>query len=128
MSTKQYSFIFLLGSLLTTTAWYVVVTNIDPVSTGAWAFVLFYFTLAIALSGWLVTALTIFRAFFRPKQSLENSLINSLRQGILLGLAIIGALLLQNAGYFSMWAMLGLVAIILLVEFFAFRADEDQSQ
>ena len=128
MNVKQYSSIFLFGAVAATSAWYVVLTRIDPVDGGTPSMILFYVTFALMVFGWLISAGTVIRAMIRKKNTLEHSVKTSIRQAALLTLGVVVALVLQRLSGLTWWIFLLIVIILGAVEFFAYEIEEPEKK
>lgn len=117
MNLRDYILIFTAGTLIATAAWIMVLFNIDPVTAGVPALVVFYATLFIALSGFFTTSATALRTVLFPKRHMESVVYVSLRQGVFFASLVVGTMLLLSADLLSWWTMILLVAFLALVEF-----------
>lgn len=118
MNLKQYILAFLLGTVIASVAWVMVLTNIDPVTAGVPALLAFYLTLFIALNGFFTTMATIVRAIIFARRNVEEVVTVSLRQGVLFSVLITGSLFLLSVELLNWWTLLLFIALVSLLEFF----------
>lgn len=97
--------------------------SIDPFATGALGFVIFYGVLFLALIG----AFTLAGVYMR-KMRLEHALVFhlvllSFRQAVVLALFFLVLLLLQGERLLFWWNLLGLFALVFIIEIFMLRKE-----
>lgn len=102
---------------LTLIAWLLILFYFDPNTAGGIGLVLFFVSLTCALSGLLTLLGYVVRRYFIQDRLMVFNV--ALRQGVLLGLIVVGLLLLKALWVLSWWnaAMLVLAAIILEIYF-----------
>lgn len=111
MSLKRYLLVMLIANAGLWVAWALVVLNLDPVSSGWLALVLFYVSFTLALAGTLALASFGARALLFRRTPLFRHLATAHRQGALLGVLATGALILQAQLLFAWWSVLLLIII-----------------
>ncbi len=116
MTFRLYLYLMGVASAAAWTAWVVVVHAIDPVHTGPLGFVLFYFTLAIALIGTLSLFGAGVRAWSHPEEHPSRHTIRSFRQSILLTLLILSMCFMLSANVLRWWSLILAVLIVGLIE------------
>ncbi|MBU1126489.1 MAG: hypothetical protein ABH826_02860 [Patescibacteria group bacterium] len=116
MNLKQYITFFAIGTAIGWSAWILVVLSIDPSAAGALGILMFYISLTIGLSGLLTTISTLIRFARYPDRDTEEVVLTSLRQGFLLTILVICALILLSFELLFWWSVLIIVFIIALVE------------
>jgi len=119
MNLRQYIAFFSFGTLVAWAAWAVVLVNIDPVSSGIPALIIFYITLFAALMGSFTTTGTIIRAYRFKKRDLEDIIITSLRQSLMLSVLIETSLILLSVEHLNLLTVGGVVLVIAIIEFIA---------
>jgi len=104
-------------SLLCWLVWLVVVFMLNP-ADGAVAFLLFYFSLGLALIGTFSFLGFLFRAIILRKEEVaERGMKIAWRQSLFFAMLIIGALILQSQRWLTWWNMLILLAAMVALEF-----------
>ncbi len=116
MTLRQYTIILGLGTAIIWSAWFLVLTNIDPLTAGALGFVIFYATLLGGLTGLFTTIATIIRAWREPTRDVEEVVVASLRQAGILALLLLCALILARNGLFNWLTVVGLLIAVGLLE------------
>jgi len=115
MNLRQYILIFIFGTLIAWSAWIIVLLNIDPISSGLPALIIFYITLFAGLMGFFITISTVIRAYRFKERELEDIIIISLRQSLMLTILLEGALVLlsiEKLNYLSIGLIISLLAVI----------------
>lgn len=116
MTLRQYLIALALGTAISISSWCIVMLAIDPATAGALAFFVFYLTLGGGIAGVFTIAGTSLRSWKYPEKSIESAVARSFRQGILLSVLVIAALILLSHSIFSFGTMLLLVVLVALVE------------
>jgi len=118
MSLIRFLIILGAGTVLSWTAWVLVLVTLDPIGGGSVALMLFYGSFFLALFG---TA-TIFGFFLRYWLEKETVLFRqiaiALRHGTIVACGASLALLLQGQRLLNIWSALALVALAVVVELF----------
>jgi len=97
--------------------WVFVIFFINPEETGLIGFVLFYFSLFMAIVGTGAMIGFLIRTRFN-KGPVFKQVEVSFRQGIWLSLLIVGLFLLQNLDILRWWNGLFLLLFLMFLEFF----------
>ena len=116
MTLRQYLIALALGTAISISSWCIVMLAIDPATAGALAFFVFYLTLGGGIAGMFTIAGTALRSWKYPEKPIESAVARSFRQGILLSILVIAALILLSHSIFSFGTMLLLVVLVALVE------------
>lgn len=119
MSVKQYILFLACGTAIASCAWFIVLISINPVTAGTFGFLAFYVTLFLALMGFFSTIATFTRVLRKKHITIESMMKVSLRQGLLLTLLFISALILLSKGFLSIPLLLLIVLIVTIIEFIA---------
>ena len=123
MSLVKFLIILGTGTILSWTAWVLVITMFDPFTGGPVAHFLFYLSFILALFG-TITIIGFFLRYWLEKETVLFRQIGiSLRQGLLLSSGATLALLLQSRRLASPWTLLAIMALIVVVELY-FLAGE----
>lgn len=99
-------------------AWVFVIFFINPEETGMIGFVLFYFSLFLAIVGTAAIVGFIIRTRFIKKEPVFKRVETSFRQGIWLSFLVVGLFLLQNLSILRWWNGLFLLLFLMFLEFF----------
>ncbi len=119
MTLKSYLWAIRMGTFLSIGAFVAVLFFIDPEAWGFLGKILFYFSLALALSGVFILFLT--WLYLRLNRDLDNMSVilgASFRQGILLSALAVIILLLQSFRILTWWDGILVVAGMLLIELY----------
>jgi hypothetical protein len=114
MTIRSFLVGIAISTLICFIAWFAVISLSDPTSSGLGGLFIFYFSLFLWLSGFLVLIGFYARTFLAPKKMPFSVLSNSVRQAIIVALAIHITLILKSM------QMLNLINIILLAIFVIF--------
>jgi len=117
MTLKKYLNLMGILTLICWLAWVVVLFFINPEKTGLIGFVLFYFSLFLAVLGTASVLGFVVRARLN-KSPVFKQVELAFRQGIWLGLLVVGLLLLQGLGLLRWWNGLLLLLFLTFLEFF----------
>jgi len=118
MTLKKYLNLMLILTLICWLIWIFVLFFINPDETGFIGFILFYFSLFLAILGTLAIFGFIIRARIIKKGHIFKQVETSFRQGIWLSVFIIGLLLLQEFSLLRWWNCLVLFLFLTFLEFF----------
>lgn len=118
MSLRRYLIIMGLGSLISWSAWFLIIFYIDPYNSGFVGLASFYLILFLALLGTLSLLGFFIRFIFLKKSVLFRHIGISLRQAILFSTLISFSLLLQANRLFTWWNAILLILSLALLEFF----------
>lgn len=108
----------IVSTIIATIGLLLVVFKIDPVSTGAFGYLLFYFTLFFAAAGILSLLIFVFNWIFSKNAPIFPIITKSLRRGLLLAILIVSFLLLQQFNVFTWWSMTLIFTAVIIIEFF----------
>jgi len=106
------------GSAICWGAWFLVLFNIDPYSSGWIGRASFYIILFLALLGTLSLVGFFIRLIFVRKSVLFRHIGVSLRQAVLFSILITISFILQSSRLFTWWNAILLVFSFTLLEFF----------
>jgi len=118
MTLKKYLNLMSISSLACWLFWVFVIFFVSPEETGLIGFVLFYFSLFLAIVGTAAIIGFIIRARFLKKGPVFKNVESSFRQGVWISLLIVGLFLLQNLGVLRWWNGLFLFLFLMFLEFF----------
>ena len=97
--------------------WLTVIFMLNPAG-GPTAFLLFYFSLGLALIGTFSFLGFLFRAIILRKEEVaERGMKIAWRQSLFFALLIIGALILQSQRWLTWWTLVVLLAVMIALEF-----------
>ena len=117
MSLKKYLNLMSISTIICWLAWVLVLFFMNPKETGLMGFVLFYFSLFLAILGTGSILGFIIRTRFN-KEPVFKQVEASFRQGIWLSLLIVGLFLLQGLDILRWWNGLFLLLFLMFLEFF----------
>ncbi len=117
MTLKRYLNLMGLLTLICWLAWIFVLFFINPDETGLIGFILFYFSLFLAILGSVAIIGFVIRARLK-KGPVFKQVENAFRQGIWLSIFLIGILLLKSLGLLEWWNGLVLFFFLVFLEFF----------
>ncbi len=118
MTLKRYLILMTVSTLAAWGSWAAVVNYLDPESTGSLSFWFFYLSLMVAVVGAATLIGFGLRRLIHRHDVIFRQVSISFRQGILLAIAIILSLLLQDQNLFTWWNLVILVTILTVIEFF----------
>ncbi len=119
MTFRQYILAMGLGTLIAWAAFLLIVALVDPLSAGTLGLIFFYVALAVATSGTLaLIGLFVRTVVARTQDVLSKQVTHSFREGFLVSLLLVAALLLQSRGLLSILNTTLLLAVLVLTEFF----------
>lgn len=116
MTLRSYTIILGLGTAIIWAAWFVILVSIDPITAGALSFTIFYFTLFGGLVGLLTTISTLARSWNHPTRNIEDVVVTSLRQAVILALLFISGLILAHFALLNWLSLGGLLIVVGLLE------------
>lgn len=122
MNLRHYVLIFGFGTGIAALAWLLVVFNVNPITAGAPGVFLFLLTLFVTIVGFFTTVETYIRGR-KNQDDLEPKIKTALRQSVLLGLIVVGALLLTKSGHFTWWTLVLLLILAVLLEYSAVQGQ-----
>lgn len=112
MTLRGSLVVFLVGTLLAWGAWLTVLMTVPPDGAGAIGESFFFGALLLALAGTLTMLGVLGRMRFSSALPSVH-LSAAFRQGMLIAIAVVGALLLQRFHVLQWWNMLLLVLVLL---------------
>ncbi len=123
MTFKQFITLMIIATVSLWIGWWWVVLSIDPFGTGPLGFLLFYGVLFLSLIGSFTLA-----GVYMRKMRLEHALVFhlvllSFRQAVVLALFFLVLLVLQGERLLYWWNVLGLFAIVIIIEVFMLRKE-----
>lgn len=116
MTLRQYLVVLALGTAMSISSWCIVMLAIDPTTSGALAYIVFYLTLGAGVAGLCTMGATVFRSWKYPDRSIDQAVARSLRQGVVLAALFTTCLILLSQALFSFGIMMTLVSLAALVE------------
>lgn len=118
MTLRSYLIIMLLTTLLCWAGWGCVLFTVDPESTNWIGFLLFYFSLFLAMTGTAAIAGFLIRFAGLKRELAFYSVKEAFRQSFLFAFLIIAVLFLLSKNLFT-WLNLGLLVVgMTILEFF----------
>lgn len=117
MTLKKYLNLMSILTIICWLAWVFVIFFVNPEETGLIGFVLFYFSLFLAILGTAAIIGFLIRTRFNTGPVFKQ-VETSFRQGIWLSLLVVGLFLLQNLGILRWWNGLFLLLFLMFLEFF----------
>ncbi|TAK04643.1 hypothetical protein EPO33_01465 [Patescibacteria group bacterium] len=119
MTFRQYILAMGLGTVIAWAAFLLIVALVDPLSAGTLGLIFFYVALAVATSGTLaLIGLFVRTVVVRTQDVLSKQVTHSFREGFLVALLLVAALVLQSRGMLSVLNTTLLLAVLVLTEFF----------
>ncbi len=99
-------------------AWLFVLWSVNPFEASAAGFVMFYLTLLMSLVGLLTIAGVGYRVLILRRTDVVSREVRiSFRHAVFLSLIAVIALALSAAGWLRWWTIIGLIAIVSVVEY-----------
>jgi hypothetical protein len=117
MTLKKYLNLMLALTLICWLIWAIVLFFVNPEETGLIGFVLFYFSLFLAILGTVSLLGFIIRARIK-KGPVFKQVEVSFRQGIWLSFFLIGLMILQGMGLLRWWNSLLFLLFLIFLELF----------
>lgn len=119
MTFRQYIMAMGLGTLIAWAAFLLIVALVDPTSAGLLGLVFFYVSLAVATSGTLaLIGLFVRTVVVRTQDVLSKQVTHAFREGMLVALLVVAALVLQRNGLLNALNTTLLLAVLVLTELF----------
>ncbi len=116
MTLRQYTIILGVGTAIIWTAWFLVLVSIDPFTAGALGYAIFFITFFGGIVGLLTLLATVTRSLHHPNRDLEDVVVISLRQSVILALLLIGSLILARQRSLNWLSITGILTIVGLLE------------
>ncbi len=120
MTLRGSLVVFAVGTLLAWAAWALVLNSVPPELGGLPAEVFFFGALFFALTGTL-TILGILGRMRRSPSRPALHVSDAFRQGLLLSLATVGALVLQRFRLLHWWSILMLALVLFVIDLLTAR-------
>jgi len=117
MTLKKYLNLMSILTIICWLAWVFVIFFVNPKETGLIGFVLFYFSLFLAIVGTAAIIGFLVRTRLN-KGPVFKQVEASFRQGIWLSFLVVGLFLLQNLGILRWWNGVFLLLFLMFLEFF----------
>lgn len=115
MTLKSSLTVFVAGSVLAWVAWALIVTTVEPGPAGMVGEAFFFGALLLAMTGTLTTLGILGRA--RMFSKLPATYVGpAFRQGILISIALVGALLLQRLQFLFWWNLVLMGVILVMID------------
>jgi len=106
-----------IGTAICWTAWFFVISNIDPVASGYLGLVFFYISLFLALTGtFSVIGFLIRRRILKKDEIVFHHVRHTFRQGILLSILVLTGLIMLQQKLLTLGNGILLVVIFLILE------------
>ena len=118
MTLKQYLLVMLLGTLGAWGAWLMVVFYLGASAAGTMGFIFFYLSLLVAVVGSTTLVGFGLRHWLHRDEGVFRQVAISFRQGVLLGIVVLLALMLQAEKLLTWWNFGILLLALTIVEFF----------
>lgn len=117
-------FLIILATLISWSAWLLVVLKLDPFSNTGLAVSLFFISSILSFSGVFTLILFLLKKWRVGDHIYVKHIVISLRQGLLLSFCTCLCLALLMLGLLRIWNGLLLVAFMMLLEFYLSGKDE----
>lgn len=118
MTLKIFSSLIFVGMVLAWIGWLTILFYVDPTQTEPLGFLLFYFSLALALLGLFYLIGIFFRIKFQKKINIFLNFKTSFRQAIFFTILIIGTIFLQTQRILTWWNIILFILALTILEFF----------
>ncbi|MAF13395.1 MAG: hypothetical protein CMI53_00675 [Parcubacteria group bacterium] len=118
MSQRVFVVLIVLGTVIASLSWAMIIFYLDPEYTNFFGFSLFYLSFFLTLSGIIFIISDTIKARLFRRQLVYSRLKTSIRQAILFSTLIIGWLFLRSQGLLRWWNILLLILILTALEFF----------
>lgn len=116
-TTKKYLLPLIFGSLVATAGLILVLTFVDPFTSGWMGHFFLYCTLFLATTGIATTLTLLFRQSFFPGIYAELFRV-SLRQGVLVAILLSGLVFLEAQNFLYWWVGLTFALFLIAIESF----------
>lgn len=125
MSYHKYVGIILVAGILAWLGWLVIVYKLSPYESMGVSLSFFFVTFFIALSCTFAVLGFYFRLWLFKNEIFYKHINVSLRQGILLGLIAVFALVFQMMKFLNWWSGMLILAIVILIEMYFSNRDSE---
>ncbi|MBI5467387.1 MAG: hypothetical protein HY975_04220 [Candidatus Kerfeldbacteria bacterium] len=126
MSLVRFLIVLGLGTVLSWSAWVLVVALLDPQTGGVIALMLFYSSLFLALLGTLTLAGFFLRYWLEKETLIFQQVSIALRQATLLSGGATIALMLQSQRLLNIWVFLSLAIVLFVIEGFFLAGQSER--
>jgi len=127
MSFPAFIILMIITTIVSWSAWGVVIFSINPYEADFLGIIFFYISLFFSLLGTFSIIGSIVRKKLVKKDILFRQVVISFRQAILFSLLIATALFLQSGRILTWWNILILVATLSVIELFAISKKASNS-
>ena len=127
MSFPAFIILMIITTIVSWSAWGVVIFSINPYEADFLGIIFFYISLFFSLLGTFSIIGSIIRKKLVKKDILFRQVVISFRQAILFSLLIATALFLQSGRILTWWNILILVATLSVIELFAISKKASNS-
>lgn len=118
MSLVRFLIILSAGTLLSWTAWVLVLLTLDPTSSGVVALLLFFGSFFLALFGTATIGGFFLRYWFEKETILFRQIAIAIRHGLIVSTGSTLALILQGQRLLNVWSIVAIVALAVVIELF----------
>lgn len=119
MTFKQYFILMALGTAAAVISWLIVISAIDPLTTGFFSKITFYVTFFISSVGLLAMCGALVRILLVHKEAVvSREVAHAFRQSFLFSSVIIFSLFLASVDYLRWWTISLVVFLFAGVELF----------
>ena len=118
MTLIRYIALMFVATALSWSAWYTVLSIINPFEADAVGLILFYLSFGISLTGTFALIGFVIRWFLVRDELTFQKVLISFRQGIFLSILLIGMLLLQRMRILTWYNAAFLILGLTIAEFF----------
>lgn len=127
MTFSVYLWTMAATTLLAWVGWLVVLFRLDPVETGIPGLFLFYITLFAALMGTIAVVGVLYRVLVLKRQEIVMREVRiSFRHSIMLAFVAVATLALSAQNVLVWWNILGLFAVLGVVEYVFVAMEESR--
>jgi hypothetical protein len=127
MSFPAFIILMIITTIVSWSAWGVVIFSINPYEADFLGIIFFYISLFFSLLGTFSIIGSIIRKKLVKKDILFRQVVISFRQAILFSLLIATSLFLQSGRILTWWNILILVATLSVIELFAISKKASNS-
>ena len=128
MTFRQFIFFILIATASLWLGFWWIIVSVDPYQTNWLGFVLFYGTLFLALTGTFTLASLFIRKIRMPNELLFHLVLLSFRQSIVLAVFFSVLLFLQGERLLTWWNVLGLFALVFIIEMVILNKEKKHYQ
>jgi len=125
MTIRSFLVGIAISTLICFIAWFAVIALSNPADAGLGGLFLFYFSLFLWLSGLFISIGFYSRTIFAPKKMPFSVLSNSVRQAIILALAIDILLILRSIKMLNLINALLLIIFVIFIEIYYLNSSHE---